>query len=104
MDVLPRRRLLRAASALSGAALAVAAGGRVGRGLAAAASGSGPTEADWRALAARLDGDVVRRSDDEHGQVKQLFNTRSCSRPFFLEGKVKWSKQRLVTQPGRVVH
>ncbi len=53
--------------------------------LAAAAMTSGPTAADWRALAASLDGDVVRRSDADYDQAKLLFNTRfDATRPLAI--------------------
>ena len=76
MNPVSRRQVLHAAGTLGGAALSAAALGRVGRGLLTGTTASGPTAADWRALAASLDGDVVRRSDADYDQVRLLFDTR----------------------------
>jgi FAD/FMN-containing dehydrogenase len=40
------------------------------------AATTGPTRADWRALARAIDGDVVRRNNADYDEVKQLFNPR----------------------------
>ncbi len=37
---------------------------------------SGPTRADWQALAASIDGDVVRRNAGDYDEVRQLFDPR----------------------------
>lgn len=76
MSSLPRRQVLRAAGTLGGVALSAAAAGRVGQGLAWATTVSGPSAADWRALVASIDGDVVRRSDRDYDRTKLLRNTR----------------------------
>lgn len=38
--------------------------------------GSPPTDSAWRALAAGLDGDLVRPEDADYGEAKELFNPR----------------------------
>lgn len=84
MEPLSRREVLRAAAAFGGAALAGAAAGR-GRAVAAVAATSGPTAADWRALAASLDGELVRRHHAAYDQLKLLFNTRyDSTRPLAI--------------------
>ncbi len=40
------------------------------------ARATGPTRADWRALAAGIDGDVVRRNDPGYDAAKRLFDPR----------------------------
>lgn len=67
---LARRGFLRATGAVGGALVT----GALGPGAATALSG--PTARDWRALAASIDGEVVRRSDDEYDRVRRLFSTR----------------------------
>ncbi len=46
------------------------------RGGPATGATGGPRKADWRALAASLDGDLVSRFAPDYAEVKQLFNTR----------------------------
>ena len=71
MHRLPRRGLFRAAGgALLGGAATGAVSGRV------SSATTGPTAQDWRALAASIDGEVVRRSAEDYHRVRVLFNTR----------------------------
>ncbi len=53
-----------------GPASGTAAGSRTG------AVVTGPTRADWRALAASIDGELVRRNTRDYDTVKQLFDPR----------------------------
>lgn len=74
MGELGRRRFLGAAGVAGGVLLTNAAPLATGRDVVAALSG--PTRQDWRAFAASIEGDVVRRSDDRYDRVRLLFNTR----------------------------
>jgi FAD/FMN-containing dehydrogenase len=71
-----RRSVLQVGATAALGASACKAGGSQARRFASTTAAGGPSSADWHALAAGLDGDLVRPADSDYDAARRLFNPR----------------------------